>query len=88
MCRSLLAAGWLLVAAARPADGGGGRRSLILGGDELGGAPHPWMVSLQHRNRHFCGGTLLDERHVLTAAHCEEHVRCTGEICEGVEVCT
>ena len=37
-----------------------------LGGDELGsGAPHPWMVSLQHRNRHFCGGTLLDERHVL-----------------------
>ena len=86
MCRSLLAAGWLLVAAARPADGGGGRRSLILGGDELGGAPHPWMVSLQHRNRHFCGGTLLDERHVLTAAHCEEHVRCTGEICEGVDI--
>lgn len=61
------------------------RRELIMGGEAVDG-PHPWMVSLQHRNFHFCGGTLLDEWHVLTAAHCETHVRCTGDVCEGVDV--
>ena len=62
------------------------RRSLIMGGEAVNGGPHPWVVSLQHRNFHFCGGTLLDEWHVLTAAHCETHVRCTGDTCEGVDV--
>lgn len=61
------------------------RRALIMGGEAVDG-PHPWMVSLQHRNFHFCGGTLLDEWHVLTAAHCETRVRCTGDVCEGVDV--
>eukprot|EP01043_Picozoa_sp_COSAG02_P110039 COSAG02_NODE_46151_length_351_cov_0.880952_1_plen_27_part_01 len=27
---------------------------------------------------------MLDEWHVLTAAHCETRVRCTGDVCEGV----
>lgn len=41
----------------------------IVGGVEA--TPHswPWIVSLQMRD-HFCGGTLIDSRHVLTAAHC------------------
>ncbi|CAF0854555.1 unnamed protein product [Rotaria sp. Silwood1] len=41
----------------------------IVGGVEA--TPHswPWIVSLQLRD-HFCGGTLIDTRHVLTAAHC------------------
>ena len=41
----------------------------IVGGVEA--IPHswPWIVSLQVRD-HFCGGTLIDTRHVLTAAHC------------------
>ncbi|CAF4469514.1 unnamed protein product [Rotaria socialis] len=41
----------------------------IVGGVEA--VPHswPWIVSLQIRD-HFCGGTLIDTRHVLTAAHC------------------
>ncbi|XP_058829033.1 polyserase-2-like [Topomyia yanbarensis] len=40
--------------------------------DELG--QWPWHVALFHRNsagnRYRCGGTLLNERHVLTSAHC------------------
>ncbi|CAF4006284.1 unnamed protein product [Adineta steineri] len=41
----------------------------IVGGVEA--VPHswPWTVSLQSRD-HFCGGTLIDNRHVVTAAHC------------------
>ncbi|UJR36463.1 hypothetical protein I4U23_029187 [Adineta vaga] len=59
-----------------PAVAGCGRqaiaplRSRIVGGQEA--VPHswPWLVSLQYRGNHFCGGTLIDEYHVLTAAHC------------------
>jgi hypothetical protein len=59
-----------------PAPNGCGRQSVtpirtrIVGGQEA--VPHswPWLVSLQSDGHHFCGGTLIDEYHVLTAAHC------------------
>lgn len=41
-------------------------------------ATRPWMVSLQFRGQsgwsHFCGGTLVRNRSVMTAAHCIEAV--------------
>jgi len=34
--------------------------------------PHefPWMVALMNLRKQFCGGSLIDETHILTAAHC------------------
>jgi len=44
----------------------------IVGGEEA--VPHefPWQVSLRRAsdNFHFCGGSVLDEMTVITAAHC------------------
>ncbi len=42
----------------------------------VGGTPvnppfkYPWLVSLQQRGSHFCGGSLLDADTIVTAAHC------------------
>ncbi|XP_072398745.1 trypsin-7-like [Diabrotica undecimpunctata] len=42
----------------------------IFGGYEAKIEDHPWIVSLRYNSKHKCGGTLLNEDTVLTAAHC------------------
>ncbi|XP_022906936.2 serine protease 30-like [Onthophagus taurus] len=46
----------------------------IVGGRDAQKHEFPWMVSITRRGGHFCGGTLITNQHVLTAAHC----LCTG----------
>ncbi|XP_035217814.1 clotting factor B-like, partial [Stegodyphus dumicola] len=41
----------------------------------VGGAPtdqgrFPWMVSIRKEGVHWCGGSLIDRVHILSAAHC------------------
>jgi len=42
----------------------------IVGGVEARPGSHPWIVSLQMGESHFCGGTLVAPDLVITAAHC------------------
>lgn len=47
----------------------------IVGGRPAQDGEFPWQVSIQNKNKngtymHFCGGTILSNYTILTAAHC------------------
>jgi len=52
----------------------------IVGGENAEPHSWPWTVSLRSFNIHFCGGTLLNEEWVLTAAHCTTGISITVHI--------
>lgn len=44
--------------------------SSIVGGTNVAPEVYPWMVELLSNDTHHCGGMLINEQWVLTAAHC------------------
>ncbi|CAG9806448.1 unnamed protein product [Chironomus riparius] len=44
--------------------------SRIVGGNTAIVNAYPWMARLSYFNRFYCGGMLINDRYVLTAAHC------------------
>ncbi|XP_071972718.1 ovochymase-2-like [Engystomops pustulosus] len=57
----------------RPAVNDGVNYSLlsrIVGGTSAKKGESPWIASLKRDGKHFCGGTIISEKHILTAAHC------------------
>lgn len=51
---------------------GGGDEKAIVGGADVSIAQNPWQVSLQADGSHFCGGSIISDRWVVTAQHCVE----------------
>ncbi|KAK1176173.1 granzyme K-like [Acipenser oxyrinchus oxyrinchus] len=46
--------------------------SEIIGGKDVKPNSKPWMASIQIGNSHICGGVLIKDQWVLTAAHCSK----------------
>jgi len=63
--------------ASTPSQQDGPIRPYIVGGEESVPGSRPWMVSLQ-RSSHFCGGSLIKNDWVLTAAHCVDGSSTSG----------
>lgn len=53
-----------------PAPGCGHQSMRIVGGRPAAEGRWPWQVSLQIEDEHVCGGSLIGNRWVMTAAHC------------------
>lgn len=51
------------------------RGSRIVNGQDAFYGEFPWMVSIRYRGLHLCGGSLIDHKWVVTAAHCLYGVR-------------
>ncbi|XP_044539606.1 chymotrypsinogen B-like [Gracilinanus agilis] len=53
----------------------------IVNGEDAVPGSWPWQVSLQRGGSHFCGGSLISENWVVTAAHCG--VKTTDKVVAG-----
>jgi len=45
-------------------------QSRIVGGERSNIQEYPWIAAITAFGTIFCGGALIDDRHILTAAHC------------------
>jgi len=48
----------------------------IVGGNEAIQGSYPWMVMIQSTERNgsfLCGGSIINNRTIITAAHCMDH---------------
>ncbi|XP_071634612.1 trypsin-1-like [Temnothorax longispinosus] len=46
----------------------------VVGGEEAPEGAYPYIVSLHAYSQHFCAGSILNERWIITAAHCVQAV--------------
>ncbi|XP_021963648.1 trypsin-2 [Folsomia candida] len=52
----------------------------VVGGQYASKGQFPWAVAITDNGRQFCGGSLIKEDYVLTAAHCVQQLRNAGGV--------
>jgi secreted trypsin-like serine protease len=52
----------------------------IFGGERASPYTWSWAISLRNGSSHFCGGSILNERYIITAAHCLVNINSLSNI--------
>ncbi|XP_065225645.1 trypsin-1-like isoform X2 [Planococcus citri] len=53
---------------------GGVRQTRIVGGSTVKYVnQYPWIAQLHYKGKFYCGGSLINSKYILTAAHCVHH---------------
>lgn len=73
LCKALLLSALVAVAVATPLSG------RIVGGADAVPGQFPYQISLRVKDSHNCGGSIIDNSWILTAAHCVA-VNVTGNV--------
>lgn len=47
----------------------------VIGGSDAQKGQFPFQISLRVGGSHVCGGTIITNKFILTAAHCVENIR-------------
>ncbi|XP_070143158.1 hypodermin-A-like [Drosophila kikkawai] len=68
----------LCTAALLSAEGIPEQQERIIGGDYVPIEDVPWQVALLRNEKHFCGGSIYNQRVILTAAHCVKGKKLRG----------
>uniref|UniRef100_A0A8C9R2F7 Peptidase S1 domain-containing protein n=1 Tax=Scleropages formosus TaxID=113540 RepID=A0A8C9R2F7_SCLFO len=53
----------------------------IVGGQNAAPGSWPWQVSMRYQGSHVCGGSLINNRWILSAAHCFTLIRWSSVTC-------
>ena len=51
----------------------------IVNGQTARAHQYPWQVSIQWNGSHGCGGSIVNKRYIVTAAHCSTETLTNGE---------
>jgi secreted trypsin-like serine protease len=51
----------------------------IVGGEKTDIRQHPWQVALRFKSTFFCGGSIIAQKWILTAAHCFKYSASGGD---------
>ncbi|XP_058799010.1 coagulation factor IX-like [Phymastichus coffea] len=64
---------------AKPRTAGSHSGPDVVDGQNAKPAQFPYQISMQIVNKHFCGGSILNENYILTASHCTKEFNSTDQ---------
>ena len=50
------------------------RTNIIVGGKAAVKSFYPWQAAIYYEDEFLCGGSLIDNKHIITAAHCFKYL--------------
>ena len=50
------------------------KTNIVIGGETTTKGHYPWQAAIYYADEFLCGGSLIDSKHIVTAAHCFKYL--------------